>query len=150
MCTSTLPFLENAFTMSYLIAHIKIIEPTQQVRGLLPFLTSEHLTNHRSRFEIAGFRDLNRGLNTNPPNLQSARFTERQFLKLFNCLTSISGDIFKPLKPALFFKKVQTNISVGKHSTSIFISNACWVFYQFTCLFMQLSNQSIIWQQCNV
>lgn len=121
MCTSTLPFLENAFTMS----HIKIIEPTQQVRGLLPFLTSEHLTNHRSRFEIAGFRDLNRGLNTNPPNLQSARFTERQFLKLFNCLTSISGDIFKPLKPALFFKKVQTNISVGKHSTSIFISNAC-------------------------
>lgn len=90
MCTSTLPFLENAFTMSYLIAHIKIIEPTQQVRGLLPYLTSELLTNHRSRFEIVGFRDLNRGLNTNPPNLQSARFTERRFLKLFNCLTSIS------------------------------------------------------------
>lgn len=67
MCSSTLPFLENAFTMSYLIAHIKIMEPTRQVRGLLPFLTSEHLTNHRSRFEIAGFRDLNRGLNTNPP-----------------------------------------------------------------------------------
>lgn len=125
MCSSTLPFLENAFTMSYLIAHIKTIEPTQQVRGLLTCPTSEHLTNHRSGFQIAGVRDLNRRSNTEPPNLQSARFTERQCLKPFNCLTSISGDIFKPLKPALFFKKVQTNISVGNHSTSVFISNAC-------------------------